>query len=191
MPRNNRYRGRQRSNWVRPVDWDFAEVSTVIGGGADPQYVWLRVPSDSTDLAAETFIAPKTLVRTMVRGMAITDTLVDNSYFGLYMGIIVWHGNADNTVPSALSGPDPTNGALDWIFYAPSNVATAGLGVSESQFNWGIDGDWKESRAQRKLPPGAGILLALYSTPNATYRARWSFRLALKGDVTAPGLGGG
>lgn len=199
-----KFRGRHRgAKWARPVDWDWANLTGLVGPNAG-YYTWVRVPSETIDPSNDTEIVPKTLVRTLVRADFQTGPLPEpgsvlNGTF--YFGIIAWRSSTPADPTFGFAGwPDPTNGAYDWVFWAPifmTNVSS-GTGANvqlKATFGNDTETGWTQSRAMRKLPPQTGLLMCLFydgglgSTPIIGLNI--GVRLALKGDVSAVGLGGG
>lgn len=155
---------------------------------------WLRAPSDTIDTITDQYIGPKTLVRTMISGAATVTNDSSDGYPSLWQGIIAWHGSTDAVIPNDL--PDPQDGSHDWITWMPAHTNGLTTVTSHTEFHWGFGGGYWESQAMRKLPPGVGILWVARFTENTptghlTARINMSARFALKGDVTATGLGGG
>jgi len=184
------------SNWRRGFDWD-----SVTYGVSLPPFAtvmdWARVPSDTTDPISGTYILPKTLVKTLLTFDAATETVGAN-YFGRFiLGMIAWDSSNGNPPTSLVDFPDPTNGSAEWVFWLPQNLTAINAGLSFQLGGNGAgpsDGGVIEISAQRKLPPGTGLLWVAYyesNQPGVDLAFQFTMRLGLKGDVTAVGLGGG
>lgn len=189
-----------RNRIVRPVDWDWARTYGLIGNNSG-YYTWMRVPADSDDVDQDLFITPKTLVRTLVRGDIMTNSLPEPSNVlngTFYFGLIAWKSSTTADPTFGFAGwPDPTNGAYDWIFWCPvvmTNVGGVGVNFKTSFFGLDTESGWCQSRAMRKLPPQTGILCCMFYDGNlgndTEVGINIAVRMALKGDFSAPGLGG-
>lgn len=187
---------RRGSNWVRGFDWDFAVLGGLIGPNSST-FDWVRVPSDNPDPISEAYVGPKTLTRHLVYPFVQIQGLTAPPVRPWFVfGLITWDG--DPNLTSFVELPDVTNGALDWIHWVMMPVGyTGGGGAGDawySTFQYGTEQGCLDFKAQRKLPPGRGLLacFGFVDAPvGSTCLFNIGYRLGLKGDVTAPGLGGG
>lgn len=158
----------------RKLNWDYAAVNFAAGafGGAnDLQATWLRVPAGAFDPVQQRQIDTNcTLTLTQVREdstsqmiLAIVDAGVQQE---IAVGIIAWPSiYGDDTIPADV--PDPTVGAYPWIwrnhhwlYRGLELMATTDASFAkrtERMHNNHCDA-LLESRAQRRLPDGVGIL---------------------------------
>jgi len=178
----------------RGFDWDAAyPLFALTPGGA--AFDWLRIPSDNIDpLQDDRDILPKTLIKTLISFGVGTTTVTNGTNGTLYFGIIAWDGRNGDPPANILDTPDPTNGAYDWIIWLPiafANTSGSSLFYQNTTLNCSESGVISSS-AQRKLPPGKGLLwCAFWDSPNGNVQFNGAIRMGLKGDFTAPGLGGG
>jgi len=181
-------------NWRRGFDWDSAHPIASGGTSGMRGADWLRVPSDNVDPISGLFVAPKTLVKTLLWPHILITGMGSGNHVDFYLGVCAWDG-PDGNPPAVANCPAAENGSFDWIFWLPIGVTNTG----------GVYADWNNnfqnasqtggvfSDAQRKLPPGTGLLWVISAFPasgNPSFSFSLPARMGLKGDVTAVGLGG-
>lgn len=184
------------SRWARGFDWDWAQVTGLIPALGGYASAWIRTPSDQQDVfGSGAFILPKTLTRSLIYPFAqIQGLTAPPLWTTFYLGLIATDGDGASPPPIV----DPVNGAHDWIAYIAMPVGyTGGGGTGDawySTFQYGTEQGCLDFSSQRKLPPGRGI--AAYfgcggGSAGSTCLFNVTFRIGLKGDVSAAGLGGG
>jgi len=184
-------------NWRRGFDWDSATFAPQILLSGQTFYDWVRIPSDNFDpLVPDPTdrVPPKTLVKTLVYPHISVAPLTGGDSFQAWLGLIAWDG-ADGNAPVAADVPDVTNGAYDWLLWLPmagANVIAAGSTIFNNDFQGSSYIGGLYTDAQRKLPPGRGLLaIFAFAGPAGGFcNYSLSVRMGLKGDVTAVGLGG-
>jgi len=186
----------RKNGWVRGFDWDStAGAVTTISPGTTA-FDWARWTSDHQDPAQnDLHIAPKTLVKTLLALQSETSAIASGADWQCFFGLIT----ADSFDPGSFGGPDVPDasvGTHDWIAWLSWGAVNkqAGAVPYTTQFNANGGGHGMlEYSSQRRLPPNRGILWVFqYAGPGGTTAsATFAIRMGLKGDVTAPGLGGG
>lgn len=187
-----RGRVRTRRNWVRGFDWDGFDIRNAVG--ADGTWgEWIRVPSDSVDPLDGLFRPPKTLTRLLLYPFFYVEGLsAPPAYATAYIGIRAW---SVNSLSISSDFPDPYNAADDWIAYLVMPIVRVTSAASQDWYStwmFGTERGCIDIKSQRKLPPGVGISLSVgFEGPTgASLYTNFIARVGLKGDVTAPGLGG-
>jgi len=128
-----------------------------------------RFPAGSVTSQGYDIRPDATLVRTIVDGINVTNTQdgtgpeVDHVYF-FAAGLIAWDMDPDYAAfldgsvgpPADVGIPDPVNGSYDWIWRWTGTGAV--LTSSQFLFAQPISDRQQESKAQRKLSSGTGLL---------------------------------
>lgn len=181
--------------WVRGFDWDAATFG-YNGAAGTTFYGVLRVASDAPDPTQNDLnMHPKTLVKMLIALQHQSAGVANNAQWQSFFGIIPIDAYQADDINGA-DVPDPSLGSYDWmawITWGATNVAGS-TQTYTTQFNAnGGGGGMLEIKSQRKLPPGRALLWvgATVCTTAINFSLTGAVRLGLKGDVTAPGLGGG
>jgi len=162
----------------RKSEWEYASSYGLISANTLTGY-WLRVPAGAYDTIEQGPIPSDfTLTRTIMRQFTSMAVGAGSSVIPGCVGIIAWDG-IDETTPQDL--PDPaTQGEWDWILRRPiigANVAGSTLYV----YDFGSDDPlWCESRSQRKMSTGTGILWVISTPPNNDVRYSHDVRMHFK-----------
>jgi len=172
----------------RKMDWLYANF-TSSGIVTAPALVhtvasaWVVPPGNAVDnlaLVPMTTPVDRTLTRSRHRfgaSMRSLDSSIrfDNSQ--LFAGVLRWN-DIDDTSPTILETPWPSQGQFDWVwhqvFHVTSIVPAAGIQIYD---NGDGPGDFVDSRAQRKLSSGEGLLLVVdfLNNDNAAKHFTWNY----------------
>lgn len=158
---------RRRLEWGRtfaggPVD------GTVTAGTELPFAYWAKVPAGVLNTRVLPDGAPEPEDWTLVRSIHALDmvcVVADPSVtmFNMSAGVLVWNG-IDDSLPAVGTYPSPTvQGDFDWVWRI-SAVGAKQVASANTVFNASTSGASElliQSRAQRKLSAGAGLLFVV------------------------------
>jgi len=85
-------------------------------------------------------------------------------------GFITWkHGLTQATGPTDFDGLDPSDGALDWMWWGTFPLHHfSGMNFETVVYDFTGQGGFLESKTKRKLEMGYGLAMAFYNLPDST-----------------------
>ncbi len=154
MPGNFRQQSRRAARPLRPMDWEFANVS-VVGLNSGTKFgVYAVLPSTFRDKYTD----PTLMVSRWFLGFRIEVDQAAGTVGFIGVGLIKWD-DINDVAPAGGEAPGPiTDGRLDWINrYVQPVMAGSAAGSLFSGVLWD---NAHMSKAKRRMGSDGGLLLA-------------------------------